>query len=166
MPKTSADVPNQSGTPPTVWPVDSQADFRTDRRMLLLSALAVPIGVIGAMVAKALPWSIAFFTDLSFFHRFSTQTLPPENHHLGWWLLLAPATGALIVGLMRVMARPRSVDNRMTGSLPKRIERLQKLRTCTPKLPPNASGKKIADARDTSKPTLLSDSTMNYSMIW
>jgi len=33
---------------------DRLADFRTDKRMLLLSALAVPIGVISAGVAKAL----------------------------------------------------------------------------------------------------------------
>ena len=35
------------------------ADFTTDRRVLLLSALAVPIGVIAALVAKALLWLIA-----------------------------------------------------------------------------------------------------------
>ncbi len=68
--------------------------------MLLLSALAVPIGVIGALVAKALLWLIAVFTNLSFFHRLSTQTLLPESNHLGWWLLVVPVTGALIVGLM------------------------------------------------------------------
>jgi hypothetical protein len=53
--------------------VDSLADFRTDWRMLLLYALAVPIGGIGALVAKALLWSIAVLTNLSFFHRLSSK---------------------------------------------------------------------------------------------
>ena len=33
---------------------DYLADFRTDKRMLLLTALALPIGAISALVAKAL----------------------------------------------------------------------------------------------------------------
>lgn len=68
--------------------------------MLLLSMLAIPIGVIGALVAKALLWLIHVLTDLSFFHRFSTQPLLPGHSHLGWWLPLVPVAGALIVGLM------------------------------------------------------------------
>jgi chloride channel protein, CIC family len=42
----------------------SLGDFRTDRRVLLLSVLAVPIGAIGALVAKALLWLIAIITNL------------------------------------------------------------------------------------------------------
>src|SRR5262245_5619153 len=39
------------------------ADFRTNRRVLLLCALALPIGAIGAVVAKALLWLMAVFTN-------------------------------------------------------------------------------------------------------
>ena len=46
-------------------------DFRTDRRMLVLVALALPVGVISALVAKALLWLIAVITNLVFFQRFS-----------------------------------------------------------------------------------------------
>ncbi|MGA9451879.1 MAG: chloride channel protein [Verrucomicrobiia bacterium] len=81
-------------------PSDLLGDFRTDQRMLLLSTLAIPIGVIGALVAKALLWLIAVFTNLSFFHHLSMQPLLPENSHLGWWLPAVPVIGALIVGLM------------------------------------------------------------------
>ena len=38
---------------------DALSDFSTDRRVLLLCLLAVPIGAIGAVVAKALLWLIA-----------------------------------------------------------------------------------------------------------
>ena len=81
-------------------PSDSLADFRTDGRVILLSALAVPVGAISALVAKALLWLIAGITNLAFFHAFSVRTQLPENNHLGWWLPVVPVAGALIIGLM------------------------------------------------------------------
>src|SRR5579859_3482261 len=79
---------------------DSPGDFRTNHRVLLLSALAVPIGAIGAVVAKALLWLIAVITNLAFFHCFSTQPSLAEHNHLRWWLIIVPVIGALIIGLM------------------------------------------------------------------
>ena len=52
-------------------------DFRTDSRMLLLVALAVPIGIVSALVAKALLWLIAELTNLVFFQRFSSAPAVP-----------------------------------------------------------------------------------------
>lgn len=75
-------------------------DFRTDRRMLLLVALAVPVGVISALVAKALLWLIAEITNLVFFQRFSPVLDSLQHHHLGAWVILAPVAGALVIGLM------------------------------------------------------------------
>ena len=75
-------------------------DFRTDSRMLLLVALAIPIGVVSALVAKALLWVIAELTNLVFFQRFSPVLPNLENHHLGAWIILAPVAGALVVGLI------------------------------------------------------------------
>jgi len=76
------------------------ADFRTDGRVLLLAALAIPIGAIGALVAKALLWLIAVITNAAFFLRLSGQTASPANHHLGWWVVAMPVAGGLVVGLM------------------------------------------------------------------
>ncbi len=81
-------------------PTDLLADFRTDKRVLLLAVLAVPIGVIGAFVAKALLWLIALITNLAFFHRFSVAAVTPQESHLGAWLIGVPVVGALIIGLM------------------------------------------------------------------
>ena len=75
-------------------------DFRTDRRMLVLVALALPVGVISALVAKALLWLIAEITNLVFFQRFSPVLGSLEHNHLGAWVILAPVAGALIIGLM------------------------------------------------------------------
>ncbi|HRG55582.1 MAG TPA: hypothetical protein PLG56_06050, partial [Lacunisphaera sp.] len=81
-------------------PPDALADFSTDRRVLLLCAFAVPIGVLGAVVAKALLWLIAVITNAAFFLRWSAAPATPEMHHLGWWVVLVPAAGSLLIGLM------------------------------------------------------------------
>jgi H+/Cl- antiporter ClcA/CBS domain-containing protein len=79
---------------------DSLADFRTDKRVLLLAALAVPIGALGAVVAKALLWLIAVITNLAFFHRLSAHAAAPQDNHLGYGVVIVPVIGALIIGLM------------------------------------------------------------------
>jgi H+/Cl- antiporter ClcA/CBS domain-containing protein len=80
--------------------IDSLSDFRTDRRVLFLCLLAVPIGAIGALVAKALLWLIAVITNAAFFHRWSYSPVTPESNHLGWWVILVPVVGSLVIGLM------------------------------------------------------------------
>jgi H+/Cl- antiporter ClcA/CBS domain-containing protein len=79
---------------------DVLADFSTNRRVLLLSAMALVIGAISSLVAYALIWLIAAITNLSFYHRFSVAPAVPQGHHLGLWAALVPVTGALVVGLM------------------------------------------------------------------
>ncbi len=93
----------------TVAPVNGAAhavrhqalgDFRTDRRMLVLSVLAVPVGLLSAFVAKGLLWLIAAVTNVAFFHRLSAAPSLPQDHHLGWWVILVPAIGGIVIGLM------------------------------------------------------------------
>jgi hypothetical protein len=75
-------------------------DFRTDSRMLLLVAFALPLGVISAFVAEALLWMIAEITNVVFFQRFSPQMETLQHHHVGAWVIAAAVVGALIIGLM------------------------------------------------------------------
>ncbi|MDB6128417.1 MAG: Chloride channel core [Verrucomicrobia bacterium] len=84
----------------TAHSTSSLSDFSTDRRVLLLCAFAVPIGAIGAVVAKALIWLIAVITNAAFFLRLSAAPVTPETNHLGAWVILIPAIGSLIIGLM------------------------------------------------------------------
>ena len=79
---------------------DALADFSTNRRVLLLSLLALPIGAIGACVAKALIWLIAIITNAAFFLRWSSAPVTPAMSHLGWWVIAVPVVGSMIVGLM------------------------------------------------------------------
>lgn len=79
---------------------DRLADFTRDKRILLLSLMAVVVGVMSAVVAKALVWLIAVFTNLTFYQRFSSDFISPTNHHLGPFVIFAPVIGGLIIGLM------------------------------------------------------------------
>src|SRR5436190_16214565 len=76
---------------------DELADFSTDRRVLLLSVMALVIGGISSLVAYALVWLIATITNLAFYHRFSSMPATPQGHHLGPWMVLVPVAGALII---------------------------------------------------------------------
>ncbi len=87
--------------------VDSLSDFTTDSRVLLLSAMALVIGAISAVVAWVLLWLIAAITNLAFFQRFSTAHVTPEDAHLGLWVILIPVIGSLIIGLMARYGSPK-----------------------------------------------------------
>ena len=79
---------------------DRLADFTRDRRILLLSFMALVIGSLSAVIAKILVLLIAIFTNLTFYQRFSSDFVSPSNHHLGKLVIIAPVIGGLIIGLM------------------------------------------------------------------
>jgi chloride channel protein, CIC family len=75
-------------------------DFTATRRMVLLSAIAIGIGVIASYVALALLQLIALFTNLFYFHEASFTSRSPANHTLGIIGVAVPVLGALVIGLM------------------------------------------------------------------
>src|ERR1051325_6367413 len=79
---------------------DRLADFTRDKRILILSLMAVVIGALSAVVAKILVWLIAVITNLVFYQTFSSQFQSPANHHLGVFVILVPIIGGLAIGLM------------------------------------------------------------------
>lgn len=95
------------------------ADFVVDRRMLLITALAVPIGALAAGAAWCLLRLIGLVTNLVFYQRWAVGLVAPGSHPHPWWLLLgAPVAGGLVVG---VMARLGSEKIRGHG-MPEAIE--------------------------------------------
>src|SRR5256885_10451683 len=83
-------------------------DFTVPRRVIPISALAVVIGVACAYVALVLLRLIGLFTNLFYYQRWSFAFVSPAHHHLGYWAVLVPIIGGLIVG---VIARFRSGKN-------------------------------------------------------
>ncbi len=75
-------------------------DFTTSPRVIPIALLAVFIGALAAYVAVALLRMIGFFTNLFFYQRISTDLVSPAGNHLGYWAVLVPVVGALVIGFM------------------------------------------------------------------
>ena len=75
--------------------------------MLFLAMLAALIGLLGGYASWALYKLIALVSNLVFFQRVE-WTLPSlQHHHLGPWILVVPALGGLLVGLMAKYGTPK-----------------------------------------------------------
>lgn len=76
------------------------ADFAITRDVWRLVVLAVPIGVLSALVALALLHGIGLLTNLLYFGRLGSDLVAPGGTHLGVWSILVPVLGGAVVGLM------------------------------------------------------------------
>ena len=84
----------------TVEPLHELGDFTATPRLLLLSAIALMLGIISAFLAVGLLDLTNFFTNLFFYQRISFAPASPANHTLGPLVILVPIVGGLIIGLM------------------------------------------------------------------
>lgn len=75
-------------------------DFTVDRRVWLLSGVAIGIGACAAVLAVLLLRCIALFTNLFYYHRLSTVAVSPAGSPLGYWMVVVPVLGGVLVGLM------------------------------------------------------------------
>ena len=96
---TGADT-TRAGTESERVARDDLADFTRDRRMLTLSVMALVIGAVSALVAYGLVWLMNLITNLAFYQRFSTVSVAPVGHHLGYWVVGVPVLGGLIIGML------------------------------------------------------------------
>ncbi len=78
----------------------AHGDFTADRRVVAVSALAVGVGALAAVLAAALLHLIALFTNLFYFQRFSFAAIRPADHAPGAWAIAVPVVGGLVVGLL------------------------------------------------------------------
>lgn len=77
-----------------------QRDYGVDHRLLLVAGVALLIGVCSTGAAVLLVNLIRLFTNLFFYGALSLDDRSPAQHALGAWVVLVPAVGGLIVGLM------------------------------------------------------------------
>jgi chloride channel protein, CIC family len=68
--------------------------------MLWVSCLAAGIGVAAGVIAYLLYNLIGLFTNIAFFHDISFVFRSPRTSTLGWWVIVIPVVGGLIVGVM------------------------------------------------------------------
>ncbi|MGN6607330.1 MAG: chloride channel protein [Jatrophihabitans sp.] len=76
-------------------------DYTATRRMLVIAALAVPVGAASACVSWLLLRTIGVITNAVFDGRWGTAIVAPDGGHTSpAVILLAPVAGGLVIGLM------------------------------------------------------------------
>ena len=76
-------------------------------RMVLISGLAAGVGLLAGVVAFLLYRLIGLFTNLFFFHRLSFDFTSARLNHLGWWVIVIPALGGIVIGFMAKYGSPK-----------------------------------------------------------
>jgi CIC family chloride channel protein len=76
--------------------------FRTSisHKTMQLIFLAAVVGVISAFIAIGFRYLLFFFQNLFFYQEVSGAEVSPINHDLGLWVIIVPAIGGIIVGLI------------------------------------------------------------------
>lgn len=77
-----------------------QQSILVDKRVMLISALAVLLGVACGYMAQLLQNVIGFITTMAFFGHASFKAAPLIENHIGLWIIAIPVIGGLIIGLM------------------------------------------------------------------
>src|SRR5262249_19192820 len=94
---------------PSLGPTLEQARLHTpaeagaalvDRRVVLISALAILVAFAAAVIAQILMHLIWLITNISFHGRFSVAygTPPLTRAEFHWWMVGVPVIGGIIVG--------------------------------------------------------------------
>lgn len=85
---------------------EGQFGVALEPQVLKICAYAMLVGLIGGLVAQGLLELIYFFTNLFFYERFSFSISYPAQNHMHLWVLLIPAVGGLVVGLLIYFFEP------------------------------------------------------------
>lgn len=70
------------------------------KRILYLSIQVIFNAIIIGFIAKVLVALISLITNLSFYGKFSIEESSPAGNHHGWWVIVIPVIGGLLVGIM------------------------------------------------------------------
>ncbi len=71
-----------------------------DGRVAWISGLSILIAIAAGFVAQILVRLIGLITNIAFYGRWASSFVSPADNHLGWIVVLVPALGGVIVGLM------------------------------------------------------------------
>ena len=76
-------------------------------RMILISVLAAAIGAVAGILAYLLFSLIGLLWNLVFFQQVATEIHDLETNPIGFWMLIVPAVGGLVVSLMAKYGTPK-----------------------------------------------------------
>src|ERR1700761_1334880 len=75
-------------------------DSKLKNRLLRISWMSIAVAIAVSFIAKFLVWLINVVTNIAFYGVISGSFHSPSANHLGWWVVVIPAIGGIIVGLM------------------------------------------------------------------
>jgi H+/Cl- antiporter ClcA/CBS domain-containing protein len=75
-------------------------DTSTTPRLAYIAGLSAVIGCLSAGAAWVLVRLIGLTTNVVWYGRVSVRLVVPDPRHLGWWSILIPAAGGLVVGVI------------------------------------------------------------------
>src|SRR6056297_61259 len=70
------------------------------QKTLQLIFLSAVVGVVSAFIAIGFRYLLFFFQNLFFYQEISVTEVSPIDHDLGIWVIVVPAIGGLLVGLI------------------------------------------------------------------
>ncbi len=93
-------IPEEATTPEAQWSKKGQFGVALEPEVIRICGFAVVVGAIAGLVAQGLLELIYLFTNIFFYEKFSFAITNPSHNHLGLWVILIPAIGGLLVGIM------------------------------------------------------------------
>ncbi len=91
-----------------------------DRKAVVLCLLSILVGILAGLIAKVFTALIGLITNLTYYGKFSARFSSPAGNHLGYFAIIVPIVGGLVVG---VMARYGSAGIRGHG-IPEAMEQI------------------------------------------
>ncbi|HEX3386932.1 MAG TPA: chloride channel protein, partial [Mucilaginibacter sp.] len=79
---------------------DVKKNIILKKRLIGLSIMCICVGAAVSLIAKFLVTLIYLVTNISFYGKFSLNFYSPADSHLGLWVIVVPAIGGFIVGIM------------------------------------------------------------------
>ncbi len=73
-----------------------------------VNAIAVAVGIVGGFGAVLFRWLIHIISNLSFWQKFSIHFISPLGNNLGLLVIIPPAIGGLIVGIITYYFAPET----------------------------------------------------------
>jgi chloride channel protein, CIC family len=84
----------------TVSNKEGEFGIALEPEVIKICGCALVVGLIGGLVAQGLLELIYLFTNIFFYGKLSFAITYPTNNHVGLWVILIPALGGLVVGVM------------------------------------------------------------------